>query len=61
MDGVKAKDIAARLGNPDKLGSIADTRKRIADTIAPRLGQLIAGSPESETGRWNRSRHDGRR
>lgn len=37
MIGKKAKDVAARLGNPETLASVDETRQRIASTILPRL------------------------
>ncbi|MEP2987382.1 MAG: relaxase [Parasphingorhabdus sp.] len=39
--GVKAKDIRAKIGESDDLRSVADTKKLIAKTIAPRLDGLI--------------------
>ena len=42
--GVKTKDIVARLGKPDDLNSVEDTKRHIAATVAPRLGQLIASA-----------------
>lgn len=45
--GVKTKEIAARLGKPDDLKSVEDTRRHIAETIAPRLGQLIAAAGQA--------------
>ncbi len=41
LTGVKAKDIKAKIGKPDDLRSIADTRKHIANSIAPRLDSFI--------------------
>lgn len=35
--GKKAKDVAAKLGPPQNLASVADTRMRIAGDISPRL------------------------
>lgn len=40
--GVKAKDIKAKIGKPDDLRSVADTKKYIAKTIAPRLDGFIS-------------------
>lgn len=40
--GAKAKDIAAKLGKPDNLRSVADTKGQIAGVIAPKLKELIA-------------------
>lgn len=39
--GVKAKDIRAKIGNPDDLRSVAETKKHIAQTIVPRLDGFI--------------------
>ena len=41
IDG-KAKDVAARLGDPARLPSVDDARARIATEIAPRLSRYIA-------------------
>lgn len=41
IDG-KAKDVAARLGDPARLPSVDDARARIASDIAPRLSRYIA-------------------
>lgn len=41
IDG-KAKDVAARLGDPARLPSVDDARARIATDIAPRLSRYIA-------------------
>ncbi|MCW3837437.1 relaxase/mobilization nuclease domain-containing protein [Sphingomonas canadensis] len=41
IDG-KAKDVAARLGDPARLPSVDDARARIAIEIAPRLSRYIA-------------------
>ena len=38
----KAKDIAARLGDPDQLRSVSETQRHIAEQIAPRLSRFIA-------------------
>ncbi|TXG81189.1 MAG: relaxase [Sphingomonadales bacterium] len=38
----KAKDVAARLGDPARLLSVDDARARIASDIAPRLSRYIA-------------------
>ncbi|WP_283419150.1 relaxase/mobilization nuclease domain-containing protein [Sphingopyxis sp. Geo48] len=40
--GGKAKDVAARLGDPSRLPSVDDARVRIASDIAPRLSRYIA-------------------
>lgn len=42
MAGVKSKDVAAKLGKPDNLRSVADTKGHIASVIAPKLKELIA-------------------
>jgi hypothetical protein len=42
MIDAKAKDIAARLGDPASLRSVADTQRHIAEQIAPRLSRFIA-------------------
>lgn len=41
LTGMKAKDIKAKIGKPDDLRSVADTKKHIAETIAPRLDGFI--------------------
>lgn len=41
LTGVKAKDIKAKIGKPDDLRSVAQTKKHIAETIAPRLDGFI--------------------
>jgi relaxase-like protein len=41
MVGMKAKDIKTKIGKPDDLRSVADTKKHIAKTIAPRLDGFI--------------------
>lgn len=41
LTGMKAKAIKAKIGKPDDLRSVADTKKHIADTIAPRLDGFI--------------------
>ena len=40
--GGKAKDVAARLGDPSRLPSVDDARARIASDIAPRFTRYIA-------------------
>ena len=42
MVGRPAKEIAARLGNPDQLRSVEQTRNHIARVIAPKMRDLIA-------------------
>jgi hypothetical protein len=42
MIDAKAKDIAARLGDPASLRSVAETHRHIAEQIAPRLSRFIA-------------------
>jgi hypothetical protein len=42
MVDAKAKDIAARLGDPASLRSVAETQRHIAEQIAPRLSRFIA-------------------
>jgi hypothetical protein len=42
MIDAKAKDIAARLGDPTSLRSVAETQRHIAEQIAPRLSRFIA-------------------
>lgn len=37
MIGLKSKDVAARLGKPEELASVMETRQRIAESILPRL------------------------
>jgi hypothetical protein len=39
--GKKAKDVRARLGEPDQLASVSETRVRIAEQILPRLKSHI--------------------
>lgn len=39
--GIKSKDVTAKLGKADNLRSVADTKQHIAQTVAPRLEQLI--------------------
>lgn len=39
--GKKSKDIAARLGKPQELNSVSETRQRIAKDIAPKLASYI--------------------
>nr|WP_298929599.1 relaxase [uncultured Erythrobacter sp.] len=41
LTGMKAKDIKAKIGKPDDLRSVADTKKHIANSIAPRLDGFI--------------------
>lgn len=41
MTGIKSKEVAAKLGNPDLLMSVAQTKARIASEIAPRLDAHI--------------------
>lgn len=41
MIGRKARDVEQRLGAPEQLASVAETRKRIAEQIAPRLKSYI--------------------
>lgn len=47
--GVRTRDIAARLGKPDDLRSVEETKRHIAETVAPRLGQLIANANQART------------
>ncbi|MEJ7934700.1 relaxase/mobilization nuclease domain-containing protein [Sphingobium sp. AN558] len=42
MVGIKAKDIIAKLGKPDDMRNVADTKQHIANVIAPKLKELIA-------------------
>jgi hypothetical protein len=42
MIDAKAKDIAARLGDPASLRTVAETQRHIAEQIAPRLSRFIA-------------------
>lgn len=42
MIDATAKDIAARLGDPDQLRSVSETQRHIAEQIAPRLSRFIA-------------------
>ncbi len=35
--GIKAKDLKSRIGDPDELPSVKDTRKRIGEDILPRI------------------------
>ena len=44
MIGAKAKDVQARLGDPAKLPSVAETRQKLASEIAPRLSRYIVES-----------------
>ncbi len=39
--GTKAKDITAKVGKPDNLRSVAETKQHIAQSIAPRLNSFI--------------------
>lgn len=39
--GVKAKDITAKVGKPDNLRSVAETKQHIAEAISPRLDGFI--------------------
>ena len=41
ITGKKSKEIAAKLGFPDALRSVDETKAHIGQTVAPRLGQLI--------------------
>lgn len=41
IDG-KAKDLAAKLGNPDQLRSVDEVKALIAEKVAPRLSSYIA-------------------
>ena len=41
MIGKRGKDVAARLGDPKSLATVADTRKEIAETIKPKLAELM--------------------
>jgi hypothetical protein len=41
LTGQKSRDVAAKLGNPDALLSVAQTKARIANEIAPRLDSHI--------------------
>lgn len=46
MLGVKAKDARARLGEPDKLKSVSDTRKLIGERMTPAIRRHIKESKE---------------
>ncbi|MEQ8340278.1 MAG: relaxase [Marinovum algicola] len=39
--GKKSKDVTTRLGKPQELNSVTETRQRIANDIAPKLGSYI--------------------
>ena len=41
MTGRKTRELAARLGDPEELRSVAETKKHIARAIAPKLRHLI--------------------
>lgn len=49
MTGVKAKDVAAKLGNAEYLPSIEDTKRYIGETVAPRLEILLGIAREART------------
>lgn len=42
MIGKRSKDVAARLGDPKDLRSVADTVRHIGETVAPRLSRYIS-------------------
>ena len=47
--GRKTKEVTAKLGAPDAARSVAETKAHIADTIAPRLKELIAEANRDRT------------
>lgn len=49
MAGVKAKDVAAKLGSPEHLPDVEDAKHRIAETVAPRLEALLRIAREART------------
>ncbi|WP_282091439.1 relaxase/mobilization nuclease domain-containing protein [Epibacterium ulvae] len=40
--GLKSKDVATRLGKPNDLGNVEETRQRIAKEILPQIGEHLA-------------------
>lgn len=44
--GVKTKDVTAKLGRPDNLRSVAETKAHIAESIAPRLDAYLKQAKE---------------
>ena len=53
MLGVKSKDVRARLGDPEKLQSVADTKKLIARKMTPAIRRHIEESRERFRDRSN--------
>ncbi len=49
--GIKAKQVRAKIPDPDKLPSVTDARGRIAETMAKRLGELANQQAKVITGR----------
>lgn len=49
MAGVKAKDVAAKLGSPEHLPDVEDAKRRMAETVAPRLEALLRIAREART------------
>lgn len=49
MIGKPAKQVSIRIGNPDQLRSVAETRDHIARVIAPKMRDLIAEADRMKT------------